>query len=276
MVDSTPVVSTRESGMTLTVQAFETVTVHTLTAPEDVFANSSHILETDNALVLVDTQFLLPFAADVRAYADGLGKPVDRMFITHEHPDHFLGGAVFEDLPMFALADVVAAIEANGQAEIDEKLADFGPDMIPTTFVVPEVVEPGTITVDGLELELIEVLEAEAPVQLVIRVPGEGVNVTGDIIYSGVHLILAGPAPTWIEALELLDSYGDEVMLPGHGLPAGPEAIQNNIAYLETVIELLESVDNADDFRTGLLEAYPERGMEAAVDFAIPVLFPNG
>ncbi len=274
--DGEPVVSMRESGMTVTVQAFETVTVHSLTAPEDVFANSTHILETANSIVLVDTQFLLPFAADVRAYADGLGKPADRMFITHEHPDHFLGGEVFADIPMYALADVAAAIEAKGQAEIDEKQADFGAEMIPDTFVVPEIVEPGTITIDGLELELIEVLDAEAPVQLVIRVPAEGVSVTGDIIYSGVHLILAGPPATWIEALELLDGYGDERFLPGHGLPVGGDEIDANIAYLSTALELLDSVDNADDFRNGLLEAYPDRGMAAAIDFAIPAYFPEG
>jgi glyoxylase-like metal-dependent hydrolase (beta-lactamase superfamily II) len=29
-------------------------------------------------------------AQGFRAYADSLGKPIDRVIITHAHPDHFL------------------------------------------------------------------------------------------------------------------------------------------------------------------------------------------
>ncbi len=271
--DPTPVVSTRESGMTVTVQELDSVTVHSLTASEDVFANSTHIFETADSLVLIDAQFLLPFAADVRAYADTLGKPIDRLFISHAHPDHFLGAEAFADVPQYALADVVADIEANGQAEVDEKQADFG-DAIAGSFVVPEVVEPGELEIGGTVFELTEVLDAEAHTQLVIRVPADGVAATGDLIYSGVHLILAGPADSWTDALVDLQANGDTVILPGHGLPAGGEVIDANIAYLATVIDLLGSVDNADDFRDGLIAAYPELGMEAAIDFAAPLLFP--
>ena len=275
MADDEPTVTVRESGMTVTVQALENVTVHSLTAPEAVFANSTHIFETADSLVLVDAQFLLPNAADVRAYAESLGKPMDRLFISHAHPDHFLGAEAFADVPQYALADVVADIEANGQAEVDEKQADFG-EAIAGSFVVPEVVEPGELVLGGTTFELSEVLDAEAHTQLVIRVPADGVVATGDLIYSGVHLILAGPADTWTAALEGLQANGDTVILPGHGLPAGAEVIDANIAYLATTMELLGSVDNADDFRDGLLAAYPDLTMEAAIDFATPVLFPNG
>lgn len=51
-------VTTRDSGMVVTVQTAGAVTLHTLTAPEAVFANSTHLLETENKLVALDTQFL--------------------------------------------------------------------------------------------------------------------------------------------------------------------------------------------------------------------------
>ena len=84
--------------MTATVQPVGDLMIHSLTAPVQAFANSTHIIETPNTLVLVDTQFFLPNAVDVRAYADELGKPIDRLYITHEHPDHFLGSEAFDDL----------------------------------------------------------------------------------------------------------------------------------------------------------------------------------
>ncbi|MBT8217456.1 MAG: MBL fold metallo-hydrolase, partial [Acidimicrobiia bacterium] len=145
----TPSTSVRDSGLTTTVQPAGDLVVHSLTAPQEVFANSTHIIETENALVVVDTQFLLPNAADFRAYADSLGKPIDRVFITHAHPDHFLGSEAFADVPIYALEEVSAAIAANGDAEVEEKQGDFGAEAIAGSYVVPEVVEPGTIDIDG-------------------------------------------------------------------------------------------------------------------------------
>ena len=270
--------SVRNSGMTVTVQPAGDVTVHTLTAPEQVFANSTHIIETTNALVLIDTQFLLPNAADFRAYADSLGKSIDRVFITHEHPDHFLGSEAFADVPVYALAGVSEAIAANGDAEIEEKQGDFGADAIASTFVIPETVEAGSIEIDGTTFDLAEVVDAEAEIQLVIRVPEHGVIAVGDLIYSGVHLILAGPVDTWTTAIEGLqaDSADYPVVLAGHGVPSDPSVYDANIDWLATAGELIGSVDNATDFKQGLVEAFPDLGMDAAIDFVTPLLFPEG
>ena len=268
--------SVRDSGLTVTVQPAGDLVVHSLTSPEEAFSNSTHIIETENSLVLVDSQFLLPNAADMRAYADDLGKPIDRVFITHEHPDHFLGSEAFNDVPVYSLASTSAAIAAVGDAEVAEKQADFG-DLIASTYVIPEIVEPGTIDIDGVTFEIAEVDNAEAETQLVLRVPDHGVMVTGDLIYSGVHLILAGPADTWAVAVSDLaaDSASYPVVLPGHGLPGGPELFDANLAYLSTVGELLGTVDNAEDFKQGLIDTFPNLGLVAAIDFAAPFLFPE-
>ncbi len=269
-----PTTTVRESGMTVTVQQAGDVTVHSLTAPEQVFANSTHIIETENSLVVIDTQFLLPNAADFRAYADSLGKPIDRVFITHEHPDHFLGSEAFNDLPVFALAEVAAAIAANGDAEVAEKQGEFGAEAIAGSYVVPEVVEPGTVEIDNVTFELSTVSDAEAEVQMVVRVPGSGIAATGDIVYSGVHLILAGPADTWATALNTLAANGDSIVLAGHGVPSDASVFDANKAWLAKAGELLGTVDNGEDFKAGLVEAFPELGMTAAIDFVLPFLFP--
>ena len=65
--------TTRASGMRVSVQSADGVTVHTLTAPEAAFANSTHLIETENSLVAFDTQFLLPNAQDMRDYATEIG-----------------------------------------------------------------------------------------------------------------------------------------------------------------------------------------------------------
>ena len=274
---SEPIVLTRDSGMTVTIQEVGGVKMHTLTAPEAVFANSTHIIETENSLVAFDTQFLLPNAQDMRAYADSLAKPIDRLFITHDHPDHFLGSEAFNDVPVYAVQEVSDLISENGDAEVAEKQGDFGTDAIAGTFVVPQIVEPGSLEIDGVMFEFEKVFMAEAETQLVTRLPALGVVITGDVVYSGVHLIMAGQPETWIPALENLKASSDQypMVLPGHGLPAGPSVIDVNIEWLTKASELIGSVDNSVDFKQGLIDAFPELGMPAAIDFVIPFLFPN-
>ena len=272
-----PVFTTRDSGMRVYMQTVDNITLHTLTSPESAFANSTHIVETENSLIVVDSQFLLPNAVDAREYANEIGKEINRVFITHEHPDHFLGGEAFNDRPMFALQEVSDAISLNGQVEIDEKQNDFGTEAIAGSFVVPDVVEPGNVVIDGVNFQLDKVLDAEAAVQLVVRLPDHGVVITGDIVYSFVHLILAGQIPTWTIALQDLASTADQfpIVLAGHGIPASPSVYNTNIEYLAKAAELLNTVDNSADFRQGLLDAFPDLTMPAAIDFAIPLLFPN-
>lgn len=269
-------VDVRASGMTATIQPVGDLTVHSLTAPVEAFANSTHIIETPNSLVLVDTQFFLPNAVDFRAYADELGKPIDRLYVTHEHPDHFLGSEAFDDVDIFALPAVADTIAEIGDAEVAEKQADFG-DMIASSFVTPVPVEPGTVEIDGVEFVLERVDEAEAAVQMVIKIPSDGVIVAGDIVYSGVHLILAGNPDTWTVALNDLQATSDAypIVLPGHGLPTTSDSYQVNIDWLATASELMATATTGEEFKAGLVEAFPELELDAAIDFAIPFLFPD-
>lgn len=266
----------RDSGLMVTVQTLGGMTVHSLTAPEQLFADSTHIVEGESSLVLIDTQFLLPMALDYRAYADSLGKPIDRLIITHGHPDHFLGGEAFADVPTHALAATVETIAANGQAEVDEKQAEFG-DAIASTFVVPSVLEEGVVEIDGITFEFTEVRNAEAEVQLVTSLPDYDVVSVGDIVYSGVHLILAGPPPTWIEALESLQAKSSEstIVLAGHGVPGTAALYDDNIVWLTKAAELLGEDGSAESFKSGLVEAFPDLGMDAAIDFVLPFFFPD-
>ena len=267
----------RETGATVTVQDLSDIIVHSYLAPEEIFANNTHIIETANSLVLIDTQFLLPMALDFRAYADSLGKPVERLIITHEHPDHFLGSEAFADVDIYALEEVSAAIAEIGQAEVDEKQAQFG-DAIASTFVVPMVLEPGTVEIDGVTFEFVEVMDAEAEIQVVTKVPGYGVIAVGDIVYSGLHLILAGNPPTWIEALENLKADSDDypIVLPGHGASTDPSVYDANIAWLMKAGKLMGTATSGDEFKAGLVEAFPELGLATAIDFVLPFLFPAG
>ncbi len=108
---------------------------------------ATHIIESENSLVLVDSQFMAPFAVEFREYADSLGKPIERVIISHAHPDHFFGlGAAFEDLEdiVYALEGTRQFIEEVGPGMLENMKPRLG-DAAPEKIVVPgQTLEPGT------------------------------------------------------------------------------------------------------------------------------------
>ena len=71
------------------------VKIHTYTAPEDGLLVNTHLIELPSQLIAIDAQYGLPYAAEAVAYARSLGKPISRLYVSHEHPDHFFGAATF-------------------------------------------------------------------------------------------------------------------------------------------------------------------------------------
>src|SRR5277367_4831764 len=105
---------------TVTVSEHGGMRVHTYAAPDDGWCVNTHVLELTTQLLVVDAQYTLPYAREVLAYAERLGKPISRLYITHYHPDHLLGAVVFQ-APIYALAEVKAKIEAVGDRVASEE-----------------------------------------------------------------------------------------------------------------------------------------------------------
>ncbi|WP_201779960.1 MBL fold metallo-hydrolase [Lentzea aerocolonigenes] len=238
-------------------------------------ANATHVIETKNKLVLVDAQFLVPYARAFRDYADGLGKPIDRLYVSHRHPDHWFGlGAAFSDVSTYALAETMSFIKEHGEDSLSDhwKLGNLVPDRV----VVPEqVVSPGDETIDGVRYVFDLVTDTETDFHLTIKLPELGVYFTQDLVYSGTHLYLSKDMGHWIQVLQemLLEDY--ELFLPGHGLPADKNEIARNIEYLLAARQAIGDGLTGDAFKSFLLQRYPERKCPGIFDIYLPRLFGN-
>ncbi|HEX7659542.1 MAG TPA: MBL fold metallo-hydrolase [Pseudonocardiaceae bacterium] len=251
------------------------VRIHTFVASfeYDNIANATHIIETRNQLVLVDGQFLAPYARAFRDYADSLGKPIERLYVSHRHPDHWFGlGTAFGDITSYALPETRSFIQEHGEESRSDhwKLGDLLPDRI----VVPEkVVSPGEEKIDGVRYIFDRVTDTEIDFHLTIRLPEVGAYFTQDLIYSGTHLYLTKHMDHWIKVLRdmLLSDY--ELFMPGHGLPADKNEVARNSEYLSAAREAIGNGLTDDAFKEFLIQRYPERRCPGIFDIYLPRLF---
>ncbi len=247
-----------DSGATVDRYDRGAVTVHTYTNPEAGFGNTTTIIESENALVLIDAHFSEESAAEFRAYADSLDKPIERLIITHEHPDH-IGGVepVFGDVTSMSSPGVIDAAAAAGTT-IDEAL------------------EAGEETIDGIRYVFDVYDDAEAPEQVVTHLPDHGVISSGDLVYNEYHFFMTPNFDNWLVILdELAARDGIELVLPGHGLPGGPEAFDDARDYLSTARDVYADSADGDTFSAAMIEAYPDRPGTNLLQFGLGQLFPK-
>jgi len=239
-------------------------------------ANATHIIEGKHKLVIIDSQFLVPYAKKFREYADGLEKPIDRLYLSHRHPDHWFGlGTAFSDVAIYALPETIRFIQEHGEDSRKDHLAKLG-KLAPAKIVVPQnIARLGEETIDGVKYVFSKVIDTEIDFHLVIKLPGVGVCVTQDLIYSGTHLYLTKDMEHWSQVLEELLVSDYELFMPGHGLPADKNEVARNIEYLSAARQAMSDGLAKGPFKDFMLQRYPERRCPGIFDIYLPRLFDN-
>lgn len=265
------------------------VRIHTFVSAftDNNIANATHIIESKNKLVLVDGQFLASYAREFRAYANGLRKPIDRLYLSHSHPDHWFGlGTAFDDIAIYALPETIQFIDQHGEASRKDhlKLGDQAPDkiVVPQHAVNPKhinVVDPRSMaesdeeTIDGVRYIFSKVTDTEIDFLLTIGLPGLRVYITQDLLYSRTHLYLTAHIDHWIEILEKLLKSDYELFMPGHGFPADKIEVARNVEYLSAAQHAIETGVTKYDFKAFMLQRYPARQCPGIFDIYLPRLF---
>lgn len=259
---------------TVTITDRAGVKVHTYTAPEQGLVVNTHLIELPTQLVAVDAQYGLPYAQEVVDYARGLGKPIARLYITHEHPDHYFGASVF-GAPIYALAEVKRAIEDQGDALAAQDHAQYG-DFVPAQATKPEhVVEPGEQTIDGVRLDFRKVEGIEAAAVLTIALPDQGVVITQDLVYNKVHLFVAERRfDTWAAAIERYKQLPYDTVLPGHGAPGGRDLYDQVLDYLAAAKPAVEQATTGEQLKTTLTQRFRDYRGAILLDVQNMILFP--
>jgi cyclase len=205
---------------------------------ERVLANAT-IVVGDRLTAVIDAMVSVAMATAVRVEAERLGgRPVGLVVLTHGDADHVLGLGAFPGAVVVGAqrtAEVLADLNTRrAYAEIHGRMGGA-----PAAFAPPavDVAYPATAHLDlgGLRLEAEFVGPAHSPGDTLIWCPEERVAWSGDLVFHGVFPLVRDELGRWYRGLAALAAWHPAVVVPGHGLVAGPEVLEAQRRVLEAV-----------------------------------------
>lgn len=225
------------------------VTFHTYVSPAQTVNVTSHIVEFDDQLLVVDGTMLPPTAMEVSALIASTGKPVGKAIISHEHPDHWGGASFIEGVTFETLPEVREGLRAE---------ATGGDWPEPTNVLNGSDVTLGTTDMSGVTVEFRHYKDNEAPHMLVAVLPEQKVAIVQDLVYNGVYFAPGTNRKNWIATLEgLRDDPAFETLLVGHGLPTSRGELDTAIAYVKVLDDAMTNAATPDDASAQIKAAFP-------------------
>lgn len=268
------------NGCSVTRLEKDLVTFHVFTSPVEGEGVNSQIVETPNALVLIDVPLLKPYAEAHRAYVEGLGKPIEKILITHAHPDHWFTVSHYQDYPTYAFQEALDEMTVLRELAINYHQSIHGNLMPDEVFLPSDTIEEGTLTVDGVVFNLHKVKDAEATCTMVIEVPVANTLLPQDLIYNQCYPYVAtktvdgeSTVDSWIKHLETYRSKGYETIIPGHGVPTNVTVFDEMIAFLKTAKQVLATAQDGDEFISRIKNAYPSYSVDITLIMAAFMLY---
>jgi len=277
-------VTTRAAGPgragAILVSQFGPVKIHSYLSPADGLQVNTQMIEGPNAVFIFDSQLLLPYAGEVASYVQTLGKPVDRIILSHAHTDHWGGLQVlterFPETRVFALGGIADQIRAGGPARLDGLRRTYGDKAASKVTVPTETITEGLQRIDGVTYDFRRVVDAESDLQLAALLPEQKVILAFDLVFSpNQHVFTGGNHfDHWLIVLESLKALqGYDIIIIGHDTPVDRSAIDSTMTYIKRAKEIHAASADAKTYSENLKAAFPNRQLARFVDLSASYLY---
>ena len=262
------------------VSQFGSVKIHSYLSPADGLLVNTQMIEGPNAVVIFDSQLLLPYAGEVASYVQAIGKPVDRIILSHAHTDHWGGLQVlterFPETRVFALGGIADQIRAGGPARLDGLRRTYGDKAASKVTVPTETITEGLQRIDGVTYDFRRVVDAESDSQLAALLPEQKVILAFDLVFSpNQHVFTGGNHfDHWLIVLESLKALqGYDIIIIGHDTPVDRSAIDSTMTYIKRAKEIHAASADAKTYSENLKAAFPNRQLARFVDLSASYLY---
>lgn len=200
--------------------------------------NTGFIITTDG-VVVIDTGSSLRYGEQMKAAISVITKkPIKQVYITHHHPDHFLGNQAFKKSKIIALNQTISNISSEGAAFADNLYLMVGDWMRGTDVLIPNsIAKVGKERVGEHELEILS-FSGHTSGDMAIFDHSTGVLFSGDLIFHKRTLTTPhADFKHWLSSLNALGKLPIKVLVPGHG------PITNNKQPINEMIDYINWLD---------------------------------
>ena len=233
--------------------------------------STSTLISDDDGALLVDCLITEQEGRELAAWVKSHDRELRYVYITHPHADHFLGLpeilAEFPEARPVALAESIAAMEEQISPGYMQVWGGFFPGQLTGKPVAPAPLAGTSIPVGGSMATVIPVGTTDTGHSSVVHVPGQGLVVSGDVVYNQTHMWLAGSTPdsraSWLRSLDAVAALEAGTLIAGHRNPqAADDDARRQIAECRRYIADFEAALERSSAPTGLIDrmtaAYPD------------------
>jgi glyoxylase-like metal-dependent hydrolase (beta-lactamase superfamily II) len=190
-------------------------------------ATSVSLISGEHDAVLIDAVLTPGDAERVVEWIRATGKNLTTIYITHGHGDHFFGLNTILDAFPDAKAVTAAAVIPDARTQLGPDLMQFWntifPGQIPEHPIVPDALDGDVIDLEGHELRIITVGQADTAPSTIVHIPSLDAVVSGDVAYNGIHQWLAqtdhDKRMEWIASVEQIEALEPKIVVAGHKRP---------------------------------------------------------
>ena len=213
----------------------------------------AYIVELGNWLVVVDATLAVSSATELRQKADGIGKPIEAVLMTHGHPDHYTGLIKFGDVPILASQGCLDFAHREDDAKAAVAKGFLGDDY-PDERVFPnEIIGDGySQTFGGVKFTFADTGPGESDSDGMWSFQQDGVlhAFVGDSIANNCHCFFRdGHTVAWLGILDRLSKEFDNStrVYVGHGqTPSGLTTIEWQRGYINTFRNLVAGLSEQE------------------------------
>jgi glyoxylase-like metal-dependent hydrolase (beta-lactamase superfamily II) len=185
---------------------------------------SVSLISGERDAVLIDALITFEEAERVVNWIRASGKNLTTIYITHGHGDHFFGlNTILAAFPA-AKAFTAAAVVPFALGQVSAQGMGFWgavfPNQIPEQPIVPEALDGDVIDLEGEELRVITLDQADTSPSTIVHVPSLAAVIAGDVVYNGIHPWMADTNPhsrrKWLASIEQVEALDPKLVVAGH------------------------------------------------------------